>query len=180
MHRKGPRVSAVPHGEQRSTYFLQLPYKIAFPLMVLSGMLHWLTSQSIFLVSMQEETQYGNFQNSMAEFLTCGYSPPAILAVVLLGIGMVIIVSYCGTRTFRGGMPLVATSSACISAFCHLPESAEEIDAAFRTVSWGVTETRDQQKLEHNHCSFSSQYVRLPEEGELCAGLAGMTLRRKH
>jgi hypothetical protein len=47
--RKGLRVSR-PMAEQRSTYFLQLPYQWALPLIIMSGMLHWLLSQSFFLV----------------------------------------------------------------------------------------------------------------------------------
>lgn len=38
--RKGLRVSA-PLGEQRSTYFLQLPLRFSLPLMAISGGLHW-------------------------------------------------------------------------------------------------------------------------------------------
>ena len=49
LERKTLRVSN-PKGAQRSTYFLQLPYKMGVPLIVVSGLLHWLVSQSIFLV----------------------------------------------------------------------------------------------------------------------------------
>ena len=182
--RKGLRVSKIPHGQQRSTYFLQLPYKVAFPLMALSGVLHWLTSQSIFLVSMQETIQLrgtGTYTNLMEEFFTCGYSPPAILSVVLLGLAMVALVSFFGSRAFKGGMPIVATSSACISAFCHLPDTDEEVDAAYRPVSWGIVDPvdKDNQTSGTSHCTFSSQYVRLPEEGEMCAGLKHKTVIRK-
>ena len=174
--RKGLRVSAKPKGQQRSTYFLQLPYRVAFPLMILSGALHWLTSQSIFLVSVQE--QVNGTPDNDDEFLTCGYSPPAILAVVIIGCFMVAIVSFFGTRTFKGGMPIVATSSACISAHCHLPERERDIGAECRKVRWGVTDEivdYDQDKgitKAISHCSFSCQAVRMPDEGEMCAGLA--------
>jgi hypothetical protein len=48
--RKGLRVSAEsPRGDQRSGYFLSLPYRFALPLMAVSGLLHWLVSQSIFI-----------------------------------------------------------------------------------------------------------------------------------
>ena len=49
--RKGLRVSDRPRAFQRSSYILQLPKRWALPLMALSAMLHWLCSQSIFLVS---------------------------------------------------------------------------------------------------------------------------------
>ncbi|KAF3009632.1 hypothetical protein E8E13_007344 [Curvularia kusanoi] len=47
--RKGLRVTR-PRGEQRETYFLQLPLKIGVPLNALSGILHWLASQMLFVV----------------------------------------------------------------------------------------------------------------------------------
>ena len=180
VQRKGLRVSKVPHGQQRSTYFLQLPYVVALPLMVLSGLLHWLTSQSIFLVSVMEKTQVVS-SNDMDEFLTCGYSPPAILAVVLLGLAMVGSVSIIGMRTFKSGMPIVATSSACISALCHVPEVEEEVDAAYRPLSWGVVQMlgKNTQALGVNHCSYTTQQVRMPEEGELCAGFHATSSKKK-
>jgi hypothetical protein len=171
IQRKGLRVSSGPHGQQRSTYFLQLPYKVAFPLMALSGILHWLTSQGIFLVSVVEMRE--GDKSLSAEFLTCGYSPPAILAVVILGLFMVVVVTYFGKRRFKGSMPIVATCSACISASCHLPEEEKDADTAYRPVQWGVSKENVDVfgKDTVSHCSFSSLHVRLPEEGELCAGL---------
>ncbi|KIK55861.1 hypothetical protein GYMLUDRAFT_133161, partial [Collybiopsis luxurians FD-317 M1] len=47
--RKPLRVSS-PRGEQRSTYFLQIPHRFGLPLMAYSTVLHWLVSQSIFLI----------------------------------------------------------------------------------------------------------------------------------
>ncbi len=47
--RKALRVTS-PRGTQRSTNRLQLPYYFPVLLMVLSSLLHWLTSQAIFLV----------------------------------------------------------------------------------------------------------------------------------
>jgi hypothetical protein len=38
-----------PRGAQRSTYYLSLPYRYSVPLLVVSAVLHWLVSQSLFL-----------------------------------------------------------------------------------------------------------------------------------
>jgi hypothetical protein len=57
--RKPLRVSS-PTG---LTYFLQLPYRIALPLLVMSGLLHWLVSQSIFLAVVSEYDEIGNEKN---------------------------------------------------------------------------------------------------------------------
>lgn len=51
--RKSLRVSGMQEAEQRSTYFLSLPYKFAIPLIVMNRVLHWLTSQSIFFVALE-------------------------------------------------------------------------------------------------------------------------------
>lgn len=50
VDRKGLRVSTYLQGHQRSTYFLSLPYRYALPLIVSSGLLHWLISQSLYVV----------------------------------------------------------------------------------------------------------------------------------
>jgi len=57
--RKTLRVS-YPKGAQRSTYFLNLPYRYALPLMFASGTLHWLVSQSLFLVRIRTLDDFGD------------------------------------------------------------------------------------------------------------------------
>jgi hypothetical protein len=49
--RKGLRISHRAAGQQRSANFLQLPYRFGIPLVILSGTLHWLVFQSIFVVA---------------------------------------------------------------------------------------------------------------------------------
>merc|ERR1711981_143363 len=44
LTRKGLRVSGRPQGDQRSTYFLQLPFRYAIPLVLFGTILHWLAS----------------------------------------------------------------------------------------------------------------------------------------
>jgi hypothetical protein len=48
VERKNLRVSS-PIGQQRSTYFLSLPWRYGLPLMATFTILHWTLSQSIFL-----------------------------------------------------------------------------------------------------------------------------------
>ncbi|PPJ57742.1 hypothetical protein CBER1_00020 [Cercospora berteroae] len=47
--RKGLRVTE-PQGTQRTTYWLQLPFKYSLPLLATTALLRWLISQSLFLV----------------------------------------------------------------------------------------------------------------------------------
>ncbi|KAF2792690.1 hypothetical protein K505DRAFT_338477 [Melanomma pulvis-pyrius CBS 109.77] len=118
-HRKGLRVSRAPLGAQRSTYFLQLPYRFALPLMALSGVLHWLVSQSIFFVSIDNYSWTASFDWSWS---TCGYSPIAIISVLVLAILMVLAIVGIGFVPFRPGINLAGSCSAAISAACHNSE----------------------------------------------------------
>lgn len=50
IHRRKPLRVSRPKGIQRSKYFLSLPLKYSLSLMVGMGLLHWLLSQSLFVV----------------------------------------------------------------------------------------------------------------------------------
>ena len=175
VQRKGLRISGVPEGSQRSTYFLQLPYRFAIPIMILSGVLHWLVSQSIFLVAVQRYTPWGipiiNWKSISNEplkgkELTCGYSPIAILCVILVGIFMIVLGAVMGSRRYAAGMPLVGSCSAAISAACHSETPNLEHDLAISRIQWGVTRSTDVV----SHCAFSTREVTFPVEGHLYAG----------
>ena len=49
--KKGLRVSQNPQGEQRSSYFLQLPYRYAIPLLGFSAVMHWLVSRGALILA---------------------------------------------------------------------------------------------------------------------------------
>ena len=90
--KKSLRVSQKPQGEQRSSYFLQLPYRYAIPLSGCSAVMHWLTSQSIFLIAVERYDPLGNPMPADAsgviegEHYTCGWSPLAVLLVICGGL----------------------------------------------------------------------------------------------
>ncbi|KAF5378412.1 hypothetical protein D9757_011163 [Collybiopsis confluens] len=75
--RKPLRVSS-PQGKQRSTYSLQMPYRFVLPLMAYSTLVHWLLSQSLFLVRIS----YHNEGNS-STISSCGYSPLGMLLTLV-------------------------------------------------------------------------------------------------
>jgi hypothetical protein len=182
--RKGLRVGSSPQGAQRTTYFLQLPYRFALPLMVISSVLHWLCSQSIFVVSVIiSSIEFGDSINNppfhadnitQTEFITCGYSPRAIFGVIIIGIFMVIGVILAGRRRYHGVIPVAGTCSAAISAMCHIPQSEESGDVVTQPLQWGVTGYDDDSGKDIvavGHCSFSSREVQRPKEGQFYAGL---------
>ncbi|KAJ4323342.1 hypothetical protein N0V94_001958 [Neodidymelliopsis sp. IMI 364377] len=175
IRRNGLRVSKTTSGAQRSTYFLQLPYRFGVPIIVVTGTLHWLVSQSIFLVSVEgikflahandEDTVIWDTENP-SYLMTCGYSPPAILAsIIVLSLLFVWIISI-GFVKLPSSMPVAASCSAAIAAACHLPAEQLEENAAEAELMWGEMEDDEQ---EVGHCGFSMYEVRQPVDGKLYA-----------
>lgn len=159
QERKPLRVST-PKGMQRSTYFLSLPFRFASPLLVLSGALHWLVSQSLFLASITTELRDGR---TLAEdtVSTCGYSPIAM--VLTLSVGCLMLVGIVGVGFWKvsADLPIVGSCSAAISAACHPPPGQE--NAHLLPLQWGVIPRADGDEV--SHCSFSAEEVEAPVAG---------------
>lgn len=144
--RKFLRVSS-PQGMQRSHYFLSLPYWYSVPLMTCSGVLHWLISQSVFVVQTVAYTP--DFQrNRSQDASSIGYSSIGIILALAVGSILVLALLVIGfARRYKakpprdGGavppypMPLASTCSAAISANCHRHE--EDVDCWLLPVRWG-------------------------------------------
>ena len=160
--RKSLRVSS-PIGGQRSSYWLQLPYKYGIPLLVMSGTLHWLVSQSIFLARVIV-LDYQGKEDTYQSISTCGYSLIAIITVIILGSIVILLGVLNGLRKYPAGMPLAGSCSAAISAACH--RSSVDSDAALLPIMWGALERQNTV----GHCCFSSLDVSIPIEGEIYAG----------
>ncbi|KAI4166112.1 MAG: hypothetical protein LQ342_000543 [Letrouitia transgressa] len=165
--RKTLRVTS-PTRQQRSTFWLQLPYRYSIPFLLVSAILHWLVSQSIFLAHVKF------FDNRGVELpdeaiSTCGYSNIAIIFVLFLS-SLVALVSIAnGLRRYDNMMPLMDSCSAVISAACHPPKL--DVDAAFKPIKWGVINDNESwdAKPRIRHCSFTSLDVSTPIEGQLYA-----------
>jgi hypothetical protein len=155
--RKGLRVTE-PRSEQRSTYFLQLPHKWAVPLVVVSGTLHWLLSQTFFLVRIDTFNREGQRLDGTSKS-ACGISYSSLVTFVVIDFVLIGAVRWVGHRVMRPKLPPADSCSLVISAACHPP--ASEIDPHLKKVRWGVVE---QELIEgYEHCSLSSKSVRLPE-----------------
>lgn len=128
--RKYLRVSW-PQGDQRSTYYLSLPYRYSVPLLSASALLHWLVSQSIFFVGIIRHDLNGA---KSGDIMCCGYSPVAIIFAIILGSVLVLASILLGFRRFNSNMPLAIECSAAISAMCH-PLTGN--DHALSPVKWG-------------------------------------------
>ncbi|MCJ1379121.1 hypothetical protein MMC17_002221 [Xylographa soralifera] len=151
IHRKALRVSN-PRGAQRSTYYLQLPYRYAIPLMIVFGALHWAFSQSVFFV------QINVFDVNVQPLNTiqaCGWSAPALATAIALGYVASLALWAIGKRKYHAGMPIMSSCSLAISAACHAPPGDEH--AAVKKVMYGAT-WRSADGTEY--AGFSSQDVR--------------------
>lgn len=141
--------------------------------MALSGTLHWLVSQSIFLVSIDFYDVFGrpatNWISSNNNMETCGYSPIAIISVIIMGSLMVIAIVAFGFVPYKQGMTLAGNCSMAISAACHLDESVDDDGemVALKKVQWGVVSVGEDGV---GHCGFSTGTVSTPIEGEMYAG----------
>jgi hypothetical protein len=179
LRQNGLRVSANPRGAQRSTYFLQPPYRFGIPIIVATSVLHWLLSQSIFLVSTEAimlkssnntDSGVGDIEiwdtQTPRQLMTCGYSPPAILASICVASLLLIGVVAMSFVKLPSSMPVAASCSAAIAAACHV--SIDEVDeiSSEKKVMWGII-GGDKQGI--GHCAFSIREVERPEDGKLYA-----------
>ena len=148
------RVS-LPADGQRSTYYLQLPFRYAIPLIMASGLMHWLISQSLFIAHILSYSTEG-VRNLKNDVITCGYSPIAIICSIVTGGLMVVAIIIVSFRKYEPGLPLAKNRSSTIQAACfRLPA---DIKAATSSVMWGVVKEENGFSL----YGFSSCDLRQP------------------
>jgi len=149
-----------PVGQQRSTYFLQLPYRWSLPLIALGGILHWALSQTFFLVRIDFFNRAGFITSSSKS--ACGFSPLSFMIFIVVALLLLTAIGVIGFWNMPMKMPIAGSCSLAISAACHpLPD---EIDPQLEMVQWGVV--RPKTGEEHGHCSLSSKSVTEPVHGE--------------
>lgn len=155
--RKGLRVTR-PSGEQRSTYFLQLPYRWALPLIVTSGVLHWLLSQAFFLIRIDWHTEDGKLDKWKS---ACGVSFSSLFTFSFVAFLLVCGLLFIARWPMLARLPLAENCSLMISAASH--PAPDEVNPQLMKVKWGVVP--DTVVDEHPHCSISSKEVEKPEVG---------------
>jgi hypothetical protein len=167
-HERKPLRVTSPIGQQRDTYWLHVPFRYAAPMLAISGLFHWLTSQSIFVVSIFVLEPY--HRSVARQISTCGFSPIAIILATSLGATIAIGGLVIGRFKFASGMPVAASCSAAISAGCHpLPGDAQ---ASTLPVQWGAVtygKRTASNKDPVGHCAFSSLPVEEPISGRFYA-----------
>ncbi|KAM7182945.1 hypothetical protein V8F33_013911 [Rhypophila sp. PSN 637] len=164
-------VQQSPQSSQPTTKLnLSLPLRYTIPILLISGVTHFLLSQSFFLVTISVyDANTSNLNSTLTSspesgtLMAVGFSPIAMIilflvlstSVLFLGLGL-------GFRRLKKGMPLVGSCSAALSAACHTIdglgtyETGEEIARALQGVLWGVTGGREGGV---GHLGFSAGFV---------------------
>lgn len=166
--RRKPLRVTTPHGQQRSTYYLQLPYTYSIPLIIASGTLHWLISQSIFLARI---SIYNDEGADVSDISQVGYSCLPILLSILLGMTMLLVAVGLGFRKFASYMPVAGSCSVAIAAAAHRPKG--DLDAAFLPVQWGEVSKGETDEV--GHCCFTSEETHDLIPGRMYAGIEDLT-----
>ena len=157
--RKGLRVSE-PRGDQRSTYFLNLPYRWAVPLLVVNTALHWFLSQVFFLVRTDHVDSYGDVNHDLSR-TSVGASGVSFAVFFIVFFVLWISVRTLASRKLTIDLPPASSSSLLISAACHPLDGDRE--AHLKPVQWGAIPG---QVVEgYGHCSVSAGPVANPEVG---------------
>jgi hypothetical protein len=165
--RKSLRVSRpVAGSEQRSTYFLQLPYRYSLPMIIASIGLHWLVSQSIYsvFITAKDYSQGPEVVDLGYRMSGLQYSPLAlILALALSGAMILVTLGFSIFRKYpETGMPLARSSTLAISSACHSAPGDEA--AALQAVMWGAVEDK-KRRGKFQVCFSSKEVSALTREG---------------
>jgi hypothetical protein len=177
---KSLRVSSSRQGLQRSTYFLQLPYRYALPLLCMSALLHWLASQSLSIVSVELYNMFGVhdpsgvcehrdprylnkdgfYEDCGEDFITMTYSLFAILLSLIVAVVLAIAIFALGKKRLSPA-PVVGSCSMAIAASCHA--RPDEQTPWEKKLKWGTFTTQsDIEYFEMAHCGLSSREVGKP------------------
>ena len=117
IKRAGLRVTT-PDGEQRSTFWLSLPYKYSLPLLGASTLLHWSLSQTIFLTEVKVYAPDGSVDSSHSVGVLA-WSALALVILLVISIIMMLGVLALGFFMYPKFVPIVESNSLAISTACH-------------------------------------------------------------
>ncbi|CAG8005743.1 unnamed protein product [Penicillium salamii] len=149
--------------QQKSTYWLSIPYHYAVPILLLYMVLHWLISQSIFYVIRTPYTAQGEALQSYS-VKSLGFAQLPIFCAILVGSFMILILILLSLKRFKSNMPLAGSCSAVISAACHPPKYEDSDSIALGLVKWGEITASSSDEVDgfrqeiddgKGHCSFT-------------------------
>ncbi|CAO2657125.1 Nn.00g032510.m01.CDS01 [Neocucurbitaria sp. VM-36] len=158
LQKKSLRTST-PQGGQRLTHYLQIPFRFPVPLLVITGVLHWLMSQSLFLIRLDVRPVPG--VDTAVSRSACGYSVISQCCFIGLYSAVLAVVLSRQSKHLMICIPPAEHRSTNISDACHPP--LEDTEAHLREVKWGVVRNKSDT---FNYCTFTDLDVEAPEEGK--------------
>lgn len=161
--KRKPTRTTKPEGEQRSTLWLQLPYRYSATFLVTMATLHWAVSQAFFFVQYQIYSHGVEIPSqgfSAAKLSTGGL----LITTIILSIVSLVILGLGLFKKYPADLPLLGGCIMIIAAACHRPVDDE--GAELKPVRWGVVST-DEDGV--GHCCFTSKEVTMPVDGQLYA-----------
>jgi hypothetical protein len=164
--RKGLRVSERRRGMQRASRFFTLPARYAIPLLACSAALHWLCSQSFFMVRIDGVNSRGQIDPD-DRLVRLGYSATGVITLIGVAVAMMVAVVCVGSfKRLRTGLGETSMSIV-ISAACH--PGRHEAEPWLQEVQWGdVTEDTDTCDIASppvRHISFTAKLAKRPIVG---------------
>jgi hypothetical protein len=161
--KRKPLRTTTPEGEQRSTFWLQLPYRYSVPYLITMTTLHWAMSQSLFFMRLKAYSRGVEVREKDQTGLAIS-SDAFLMTVILFSIVTLVIVGLGFFKRYPPGLPLMGSCSVVIAAASHKP--LDEEGAELTPVRWGVVST-DVDGV--GHCCFTSREVEMPVDGQLYA-----------
>ncbi|KAI0911442.1 hypothetical protein F4823DRAFT_585781 [Ustulina deusta] len=123
-----------PQGMQRSTYRLQLPYKYSLPLIAVSVFLHFLLSNTIYVVVSfggYLKVLYGSVDSEPGlpadSTVLIGYSPLSLLVLLIVTTILVTIPIILSLKKLPPNIAIVGANSQAISAACHASSLSQAV-----------------------------------------------------
>ncbi|KAF1357528.1 hypothetical protein EJ07DRAFT_167456 [Lizonia empirigonia] len=131
------------------------------PLLAVNTTLHWLLSQTFFLVRIDQYNASG-IMDPVSSRSACGVSSLSFVTFLTLFLGLCIAIRTVTSKKLATSLPPATANSLVISAACH---PLGEVEPHLKTVQWGVV--KGEMVEGYGHCSISSEPVTGPQEGEV-------------
>ena len=176
LHQKPLRVTwPIKGSQQRSTYWLNIPYQYGIPVMFLFLAIHWFASQSLFYtVQIPYDPDGHRYAEEMKRFMVLSPVPLIFTASVAFFTGILLII--LSFRRLKSNIPLAGSCSASISAACHPSSEVCKSSAAHGNIMWGETDRPEGwtdriygDYSRKGHCSFTPCRVENPSLDKLYA-----------
>lgn len=173
---KGLRVSSpLPQTQQRSTYFLSLPYRWSIPMSITVTIIHWLVLQGLLFLQFDVHTSGWEEPSTVNSTSYIFVAKATVWFVIVPVLFASLFALFClgFFKKYAPHMPLAGCCSASIAAACQPSrlgcDASGSIkcfpsDLVEKKLKWGVVEHPEQSEFGIGHATFSADDVPPLEE----------------